>query len=813
MGVLLALTAGGASLAAQLPHPFLEQHCFNCHEGEDRKGGLDLSTLATDLNRPDLAAKWVRIHDRIAAGEMPPPKRKSQPTPEEKSSYLATLAKSLTEADLAAKGVLIRRLTRVEYENTVRDLLGVHTEIQGLLPEDGKAHGFDKISEALPLSSTHLERYMEAAGKALREALSKGPRPETRRQTLEVSVGVVMPKELERARVPLPDGSLVFFGDGGFPTYMVPVDSSVAGRYRFKLTGRAHQSSDAIAFKLAAGKFGRGNIWRDLGMQQLPPEGGVVEIEVWLFEGEKLRIFPQVGPGFQMWRAQNRMKPSVEYPGPGLSVQPVECEGPLIDQWPSQGHQLLFGKFEATAVVAPSQAKGGLPGSGPAGNFAGKGRFSSGQNHYIITSAQPKADARRLLENFMPVAVRRPTNPDTVELYVRLAHAQLDAGATFEEAMLTAYTAVLAAPDFLFLRENAGRLDDYALAARLSYFLWSTAPDGALIAAAAKGGLSQPDRLRAQTERMLRDPKARRFTENFTGQWLGLREIEATTPDKQVYPEFDAELQVAMVGETRAFFDEILSGNLSTANFIDSDWTMVNSRLAKFYGIDGVQGAGFRKVALAPGHHRGGVLTHASLLKVTANGTHTSPIKRGAWVLDRILGTPPPPPPPSVPGVEPDTRGSVTLRQQLEQHRNLESCNGCHRHIDPPGFALENYDAIGGWRENYRVQLGTPAAGAGAARNRARPQWKPGLPVDATGVTPDDRPFTNITEYKRLLAEKPERFTRALAGQVAAYATGRGMSFSDRPELDRIAALVSERGHGFRDLLHEIVQSEIFKTK
>ncbi|MSU50649.1 MAG: DUF1592 domain-containing protein [Opitutus sp.] len=186
--------------------------------------------------------------------------------------------------------------------------------------------------------------------------------------------------------------------------------------------------------------------------------------------------------------------------------------------------------------------------SGPAGNFAGKGRFSSGQNHYVITSAQPKADARRLLENFMPMAFRRPTNPDTVELYVRLADAQLDAGATFEEAMLTAYTAVLAAPDFLFLRKNAGRLDDYALAARLSYFLWSTAPDAALIAAAAKGGLSQPDQLRAQTERMLRDPKARRFTENFTGQWLGLREIEATTPDKQLYPKFDAELQFAMVG-------------------------------------------------------------------------------------------------------------------------------------------------------------------------------------------------------------------------------------------------------------------------
>ena len=321
--------------------------------------------------------------------------------------------------------------------------------------------------------------------------------------------------------------------------------------------------------------------------------------------------------------------------------------------------------------------------------------------------------------------------------------------------------------------------------------------------------------LRAQTERMLADQKAQRFTQNFTGQWLGLREIESTTPDKQLYPEFDDALQAAMLGETHGFFTEVLKGNLNLSQFIDSDWTMLNGRLARHYGIDGVSGLEFRKVALKPEHHRGGLLTHASISKVTANGSTTSPVKRGAFVLDRTLGTPPPPPPPGVPGVEPDTRGATTLRQELDKHRNVESCNSCHRSIDPPGFALENYDVIGGWRETYRILANASATPPQNqfGKRKQQIQWKPGLPVDATGVTPEGATFKDLAQYKKLLAENPERFTRALAEQLSVYATGRGMGFSDRPELDRIASAVAAKGNGLRDLLHEVVQSDLFKTK
>lgn len=852
--------------ASAAPNAFLEQHCYDCHDSDTKKGGLDLTSLGTDYQKADLMAKWVRIHDRVNAGEMPP-KKKTQPETKEKQAFLGTLAKSLTDADVATKGVLVRRLTRVEYENTVRDLLGVRTELQALLPEDGKAHGFDKVSEGLDLSSAHLQRYMDAAALALRDAIQKGPRPESVRQTVALSMGLAPNAKIDPEKYKLPDGSLVLIGDGGYPTYFPPFTATASGRYRFKLTGRAYQSQENIVFKIAAGRgFGGRDKLRDIGMYEMPAAGGVVEFETWLFAGEKIQVRPPFRSDFGL----NRGRGLEGYEGKGLALQPIECEGPLLDEWPSRGHKLMFGNLEAkpggyrmmnqggqfnkggqfnqggkfqqgagrkdnqtgkagerdvspsqspTVPSSPPQGQGQFKGKGQfqgqGGQFQGKGKFQQGQNNFVISPANPKEEAQRLISAFLPVAFRRPVAAETTALYVKLAHDELDLGTPFEDAMLTAYTAALAAPEFLYLREPEGKLDDYALAARLSYFLWSSAPDAELISLASKGELSKADVLRAQTERLLADPKAERFTQNFTGQWLSLREIEATTPDKQLYPEFDDALQAAMLGETHGFFTEVLKNNLNLSQFIDSDWAMLNSRLAKHYGIDGVSGLEFRKVALKPEHHRGGVLAQASVLKVTANGVNTSPIKRGAFVLDRILGSPPPPPPPGVPGVEPDTRGATTLRQQLDKHRNLESCNSCHRSIDPPGFALENYDVIGGWRETYRILANasaTPPQNQFGKRNQSI-QWKPGLPVDATGVTPDGATFNDLAQYKKLLAGNPERFTRALAEQLSVYATGRGMGFSDRPELDRITSAVTKKGNGFRDLVHEIVQSDLFKTK
>jgi hypothetical protein len=312
---------------------------------------------------------------------------------------------------------------------------------------------------------------------------------------------------------------------------------------------------------------------------------------------------------------------------------------------------------------------------------------------------------------------------------------------------------------------------------------------------------------------MLDDPQAEQFTKNFAGQWLDLREIDFTEPDANLFPEFDELLRLSMVRETELFFAHILDNNLSLMNFVDSEFTFLNERLAKHYGIPGVEGQEFRKVALPPGHERGGVLTHASLLKVTANGTNTSPVIRGAWVLENILGEPSPPPPDNIPAVEPDIRGATTLREQLAAHRNVEMCQNCHDRIDPPGFALENFDPIGGWRETYRTLGEGPRPKLKQAPfTYAWVRYRLGAPVDATGETPDGFAFHDIRQFRDWLSRQDQQVAKALTSKLLVYATGRTMGFSDRAEIEKIVQRAREQNLGFRSLIHEVVRSSIFQS-
>jgi Protein of unknown function (DUF1592)/Protein of unknown function (DUF1588)/Protein of unknown function (DUF1587)/Protein of unknown function (DUF1585)/Protein of unknown function (DUF1595)/Planctomycete cytochrome C len=794
VSLLLLFTAFACHSASF--RPFLDQHCAECHDAEMKKGGLDLGELSADLSKPDVMRVWVRIHDRVRDGEMPPPKKK-QPAAAEKSPFLAALAGDLTKADLAQKGTVLRRLNRVEYENTLRDLLGIRSELAELLPEDGKAHGFDNVGEALDLSPVHLQRYMDAAARALDDAIRTLPQPEKSTQSFTFDLGRNA-ENLGKHWHKRPDGAVVFFNNGGFPqTQLDPFRARDEGTYRIRVTSYAYQSKEPVVYQVWHGQFGRNADSTLAGTFSAPPDRPTtVNIEAYLRRGETLRVLPQ---GLPNPYGEIKAKGPAGYSGPGLAVQKVEVEGPIYAEWPGRGHTLLFGNLP-THEVEPKN---------PADK---KKKFY--RPVYGIHSAQPEVDAGKLLQAALPVLFRRPVGSEKIVPYLQLARTQLAGGANFEQAMRTAYIAALSSPDFLFLREQPGQLDDFALAARLSYFLWSSGPDAELVSLAGKRQLSQPATLRAQTERLLKDTRAARFTKNFTGQWLNLREIDFTMPDKQLYPEYDDALKDAMMRETELFFDEVLKNNLSALDFVHSDWTMLNERLARHYRLPGVAGAEFRKVSLRPEHQRGGVLTHASVLKVSANGTTTSPVVRGIYVLERILGMHPAPPPPGVPGVEPDIRGATTLRQQLDKHRNLESCNGCHRVIDPPGFALENYDVTGGWRENYR-SLGKefPRATIEQANGVKNARWHVGPKVDAAGVTPDGKPFRSLAEYKQLLLATPEKFTHALAEKLATYASGRGMGFSDRAELDRITKTVAAKGNGFRDLIHEVVQSESFRTK
>ena len=792
--LLIPCLLGTALLYAEPPkelRPFIEKHCADCHDADDAKGGLDFGKLPSDLNRPETLAKWVHIFDRVDQGEMPP-KKKARPEASEKANFTKTLATSLATADQANKATVLRRLNRNELEQTLNDLLGINEELAPLLPEDGRAQGFDKVGEALDLSSVHLQRTMDAARQALNAAMNKGDAPEKIDKTIGFGDGRNA-THIGKSWRKLEDGSVVVFSEGGYPAVMADFEVTVPGLYRVTLSGRSFQNTKPVMATVFTGAFGSGTPTRFLSTQEFSAEGSEIKLELQLKARDKIRLFPSLR---EFDYNTNQKTGPGKYPGPGLALKPMRVEGPLVPQWPGLGHKLLFGD---------------LP-NAPTAEAAKRMKYERRrtQQMYETTSSQPSVDGARLLKGLMARVSREKSSPNQADPYIKLFEAELKNGSTFEESLLTAYTAVLCSPANLYFHEQPGRLDGWAVASRLSYMFWGTAPDDELRKHAESGALLKPATLRAQTDRLLADRRAQRFVRDFTDQWLSLRNIDATTPDKQLYPEYDDALKAAMLDETRGFFAEVLAKNLSVTDFLDSDWTMLNNRLARHYDIPDVEGVAFRKVALKPEYHRGGLLTHASILKVSANGSNTSPVMRGAWVLDRILGTPPSPPPPGTPGVEPDIRGATTLRQMLEKHRTTESCNSCHSKIDPPGFALESYDVAGGWQTNYRSlgkQFKSPP-------NLKRVQWRIGPPVDASGTTADGKAFADLKEFKqKVLLADPEAFTLALTRKLAAYGSGRAMGFSDRTELQRLARQTFTQGNGLRDLLHNLIQSEIFLTK
>jgi hypothetical protein len=411
-------------------------------------------------------------------------------------------------------------------------------------------------------------------------------------------------------------------------------------------------------------------------------------------------------------------------------------------------------------------------------------------------------------------AYRRTVAEEDVARFVALVKGAMATGSDFTEAMVAGYTAVLSSPTFLYLDEpKAGKLTDAALAERLAFFLWNAAPDAGLRELAAKGRLGKPDVLRTQTDRLLDDPRSRQFIDAFLDYWLDLRGIAATAPDEMLYPDYQLDdlLVESMASETQAFFGELVRQNLGITNLVDSDFAMVNERLARHYGIEGVEGVGIRRVSLGRDRVRGGLMTQASVLKVTANGTTTSPVKRGAWVMSRIIGRPPPPAPPSVPAVEPDIRGATTIREQLAKHRTQESCNACHRLIDPAGFALENFDVMGGWRTRYRASGGDPVKGIGHNGNFFH--FGLGPDVDASGELPDGRPFQDVRELKRLLVSDQEQLARNLVRQLVVYATGAPVGFADRAAIEEILRANRSRDFPVRSLIHGVVQSDLFRNK
>jgi len=764
-----------AALAAVGDDPqvgaFLTRHCRECHGTEKPKGDFRLDQLAA-------GDRWSAVLEQLQSGAMPP---KSKPRPD--AADLKTVLERIRTAVDASESkrraehgrVVLRRLNRTEYSNTVGDLLGVETDFKGLLALDGTSDGFDNVGAALHLSSFALERYLEAAGSALNVAIvnRSAPAKIQKRYTLKNSHYVRTYNDLFY-RV-LEDETVVCFQSSHDTRVYVdgfwPQDR---GHYRIRVCASGFQSSGKpVTFDVTSHTTGL------VGYFDAPADTPTVfEFVVRMEPRSGLSILPY-GLGNAVSRHPGK---APKYTGPGLAVHWVEVEGPLHDSWPPPSHRRLFGEL-------------------------GQAPLPKDRSFLEVVSKSPESDAETLLRGFVRRAFRRDVRDAEVRPFVDLVKARLAEKDSFEQAMRAGFSAVMTSPNFLFLDEKPGKLDGTALASRLSYFLWSTMPDDELMALAATGRLGEPATLRAQVERMLKSPKADAFTRNFCGQWLGLRDIDFTEPSG-AYPEFDQMLKASMVRETELFFAEILKEDLSLANFVASDFSFLNGRLARHYGIPGIDGWEFHKVPLPPESHRGGVLTMASVLKVTANGTTTSPIKRGVWVLERILGTPPPKPPANVAALEPDIRGAKTLREQLAKHRNDPTCASCHSRIDPPGFVLESFDVIGGWRDFYRVTSWGPGVKEIKGQRYLRAQ-----DVDPTTELPDGQKIRNIEEFKQALLRDKDQLARSLARRLVTYATGGAPEASDQREIEAIVDRIREKNYGFRTLVHEIVQSRLFREK
>ena len=744
--LVAAVPAAAAADFARDGRPYLEKYCLGCHGAKRPKADLNLSVFADEPSVVRSRKTWDSVQRVVRAGEMPP-KNKPQPAQAETDAFLKAVADVFDRADRNAKPdpgrVTVRRLNRVEYDNTLRDLLGIDFSPSEDFPSDDIGHGFDNIGDVLSISPVLMERYLAAAeAVADRVIVLNVPKPSQRwmgGRYLEPA-GPNVPKDKFR---PLEKGNL-----------NTPYDLSMDGEYTFRF--RAYTETDAEPVKVSITDNGK--------------EVGTLEIKA-----EKPLNWP-----LKLTLPTGRHRIAVNLLNPGqaggkprrLMVEHFVLEGPA-DMRPPAMRRLL----------AP-----------------GEGKIGADRTRAVLTS-------------FVTRAYRRPPTAAELDRLTKLAAAGEAEAGKWEAGIKLAVQAVLVSPKFLFRLEldhrpqeaEAHPIDEYQLASRLSYFLWSTMPDQELFDLAARRQLTA--NLDKQVRRMLADPRAEALVQNFAMQWLQLRRLRSFAADEKLFPAFNDKLRAAMQTETELFLGAIIREDRSVLTMLDADFTFLNERLARHYGIADtagnpagakpavkggkpIRGEGFQRVSLYDGR-RGGLLTQGSVLAVTSNPTRTSPVKRGKWVLEQLLGTPPPPPPPNVPELEDDKAMLTgTLRQRMEQHRANPSCAGCHAKMDPLGFAFENYDAVGA----YRTKDG-------------------GAPIDPSGELPGGRRFQGPAELKKILLDQKELFVRCLAEKMLIYAVGRGLEHYDKRAVDRIVAATAAGDHRFGVLVAEIVRSDPFRLR
>ena len=808
---LAMLVALSGVADAELPKQFLATYCIDCHGPDTQKSDRRFDGLGdaiTDLHQLEL---WQEIVDQLNLGEMPPPKKR-QPSADEKAKTIASITAGIADAraELTSHGqhTVMRRLNRFEYQHTIGDLLSLNVQAWNPaadFPPDVKVDGFDNNGRELVTSGMLLDHYLGAAEEAIRRATHFGPRPESKQYAQQTPYYFTgkdkenLPKlfHVDRFRF-IPDtpytdlyGRHYRGGHIGFrPLYggvahsgMYTVRVKAAAIDRDHPYGTAlddFRNGDPLVLELAmvdreGSVESTGNITteRSVGLAELTSEEPAwfewtthidqgFEPEVRFRNGtsaakrlvriitQKAAEHPEVAPFAKMKSGYEKSHGLLKvYRGPKLRIFDIQVEGPHLEQWPPAGHRLMYGDLQPEDL----------------------------NRNTII----------QRLRVFAAGAFRRPLQADELKPIERMVIAKLDSGLEPLAALQLGFQTILCSPSFIYLQEGQGTLGGYSLASRLSYFLWSSQPDAQLLAHAGAGHLSDPKVLDAEVDRMLKDPRSERFVNQFVRRWLDWDNLGEMPVSGEFGVYYRDNLESAMAGETTLFFRHLLDQNLPPKRFLDADYTFVNRELAAHYELPPVVGNHLRRVSTA-GTVRGGLMTQGSFLTASANGVDTSPVVRGIYALEKVLGYTPPPPPDDVPEIEPDIRGALTVREELAKHRSIAACAECHRKIDPLGFALESFDPIGAWRTQYGK----------------------GLPVDASGQLPSGERFDDIRELRTLLIKRHEQFTRSLSEKLMTYALGREVEVGDRPVIDRICEQMAEPDAGLRDLIRAIVVSESF---
>ncbi len=789
--------------------PYLETYCISCHGPEKAKGDRRWDTLELQLPIQSTESLYgvQEILDILNLGEMPPHDEELQPTPEETQRIVHLLTDTMESQyaliESTGQETVFRRLNRREYRNTIRDLLKLNTtafDPSQSFPRDQTDHHLDTIGNHLVTSGYLLDKYLEAADAVIEKVFALSEKPEP--QTYFFTDNFKQQPELDRALqdwanyefIALYETPISARHEGAYAKIHtfedgVPHD----GYYRIRVNAiaknRIHDheprrvstiQTEPIRLGIVTGNRGYGDLSRP---QPIEPQLAVFELKdevlewreatVWLDAGDTPRFtYPNgmlglrenFGPIAERIAAESKGElKNVDFSDrrllamkygklPHIQIHDVEIEGPIYDSWPPPFQQTLLGNKP----------------------FA-------------------KSRVRSLVADFAAKAYRRPVKKAEIDDLMRFAKQRRRAGVSDFQAYKDTLKRILCSPSFLYLEEpkrEEGRIDAFALASRLSYFVWSSMPDEKLFKQAESKQLQNPDTLKSELKRLLEDENRSFIVDNFIDTCLTLKDLGTQPPDRRGFPMYySRNLRENMREETRLFVKHALAENLPLTEFIEADYSFLNESLAELYEYEGVKGNAFRKVAL-PNAKRSGILGHASILTVSANGVDTSPVTRGVWLLENILGTPPSPPPPDVEPFDPDTRGSTSLREQLEKHRENPTCYDCHRKIDPMGFPFENFDAIGRWRDHY------PKGG----------------PIDPSSQLADGTPFADIVEFKAALKNRVPQMSRAWVTKLLSLATGRKMEPADRPEIERIVEELAARGDGFYDLIELVALSPTFQS-